>query len=244
MGRGAKPKDVPVTREELERALRHVNASIAALRDEVLTLGAQVVTLTRHLERRGVASEDEVLEELPAALDEVRRADAEPDSLRAVLGACSVNKYEEESPPVPCTDLLDICHGRCCRLSFALATQDLNECEVRWDYVRPYAILQRASDGYCVHNDPETGKCRVYEHRPQPCRAFDCRDDPRIWDDYEKRVLAPETAVYDHAEMVPAGTEAAQEARADRAEERKAALAYERLCLVGLRGTLETSDED
>jgi hypothetical protein len=32
----------------------------------------------------------------------------------------------------------------------------------------------------------------VYEHRPAICRTYDCRKDPRIWIDFEKRIPAPE----------------------------------------------------
>ncbi len=244
MAHGSKPKQAPVSREELERAIRHLNAQVASMRDEILTLGAQVVTLTRQLERRGAVSEEEVLDELPTTLAEVRLADADPDSLRAVLGPCDADKYQQESPPVPCEELLPICRARCCRLGFPLATQDLNECVARWDYVRPYAILHRKGDGRCVHNQPKSYRCGIYEHRPQPCRTFDCREDPRIWDDFENRVLAPESAIYDHADMAPADSEVARSARADRTRQRGSAWAYERLCLVGLRGVDDDPDTD
>lgn len=86
--------------------------------------------------------------------------------------------------------ILPICGGRCCTLHFALSTQDLDEGVIRWDYGRPYLIRQRASDGRCVHSDPERGHCTAYEHRPLPCRTYDCRDDPRIWADFDKKILA------------------------------------------------------
>jgi len=244
MAQGSKPKDAPVTREELERALRHSNALIADLRGELLTLGAQVVTLNRLLERRGSVTEEEVLDELPAMLEKVQNADADPDELRPVLGSCTVDKYKQPSPPTPCEELFPVCGARCCQLSFALSTQDLNEGAVRWDYLRPYAVLQRASDGLCVHNQPDTGRCGVYEQRPHPCRAFDCREDPRIWLDYEKRIIAPDSGIYDEAEMAPSDTVEAERARTSRAEARRTAAAYERLCLVGLRGTREDQESD
>jgi Fe-S-cluster containining protein len=42
-----------------------------------------------------------------------------------------------------------------------------------------------------VHFDRESGRCLVYENRPATCRVFDCRDDKRIWTDFEKRIPAP-----------------------------------------------------
>jgi hypothetical protein len=32
----------------------------------------------------------------------------------------------------------------------------------------------------------------IYLQRPVPCRAYDCRDDKRIWTDFEKKVVSPE----------------------------------------------------
>ena len=91
----------------------------------------------------------------------------------------------------PCGSLLR-CWAlpRCCRLSFALSTEELDEGVIRWDYGQPYLIRQRASDSYCVHNDPETHACTVHAQRPRVCRRYDCRTDARIWVDYEKRIVA------------------------------------------------------
>ena len=90
----------------------------------------------------------------------------------------------------PCEELIPICKGRCCQLRFALSTQDLDEGVVRWDYGRPYMIRQRASDRYCVHSDPATKFCTVREVRPGICRTYHCKDDTRIWKDYENRIPA------------------------------------------------------
>lgn len=31
----------------------------------------------------------------------------------------------------------------------------------------------------------------MYAARPAVCRSYDCRDDPRIWSDYARRIPAP-----------------------------------------------------
>jgi Fe-S-cluster containining protein len=100
-------------------------------------------------------------------------------------------KYETPSPPIPCPELIPLCGARCCTLSFALSTEDLDEGVIRWDYGQPYLIRQRATDGYCVHNDPDRHGCTVHAHRPRVCRGYDCRNDQRIWIDYEQRIPAP-----------------------------------------------------
>jgi Fe-S-cluster containining protein len=101
------------------------------------------------------------------------------------------SKYEATSPDVPCAELMPLCEARCCKLSFALSTEDLDEGVIRWDYGQPYLIRQRASDAYCVHNDPQSHGCTVHAQRPRVCRRYDCRKDARIWIDYEKRIVAP-----------------------------------------------------
>jgi Fe-S-cluster containining protein len=205
---GTAAPDAPVTRADFERALRGINANNMLVRDQVLQLAAQVVALTDELTRRldGREPEQPWTPAAPeAATLEETLARATPQVLRAVRGndARSASgasfdlggdKYEETSPDVPCEELLPICQARCCAMRFSLSTQDLDEGIIRWDYGKPYVIRQRASDGYCVHNDPTTRFCTVREARPRVCRSYDCRDDLRVWLDYEARIPAPLTA--------------------------------------------------
>ena len=62
---------------------------------------------------------------------------------------------------------------------------------MQWDLGRPY-WNRRDETGYCVHNDGETRRCRVREHRPGTCRLFDCRRDERIWQDFDAMVVNPD----------------------------------------------------
>jgi Fe-S-cluster containining protein len=105
--------------------------------------------------------------------------------------APAVDKYAlADLPQIDCAARISLCQGRCCRLSFPLSFQDLDERVVKWDYSRPYQIRRR-EDGYCTHSDEETRGCRVYENRPAICRTYDCRNDKRIWVDFDKRIPAP-----------------------------------------------------
>ncbi|MCX5746376.1 MAG: YkgJ family cysteine cluster protein, partial [Proteobacteria bacterium] len=97
---------------------------------------------------------------------------------------------------VPCMELMPICKARCCRLRFSLSSRDLDEGVIRWDYGKPYQIRQRASDGYCVHNDHATGGCTTHAHRPKVCRTYSCKDDKRIWLDFDNRIVAPFEAIF------------------------------------------------
>jgi hypothetical protein len=192
--------DEPVRREELERGLRLLNHLVNTMRDELLQVSAQVVALTRTLDERG-AIEESVLETLQDRVREARVADEIAAPLRVELSDHQRNKYTVAIPSVPCAELLPICQARCCTLPFRLSTQDLDGGQVRWDYGRPYWNLRRP-DGYCVHNDSDGHGCGVYQERPAPCRAFDCRGDDRIWLDFEKRIPAP----IDTAADIPDGS--------------------------------------
>lgn len=97
------------------------------------------------------------------------------------------DKYAVESPAIDCAARLPVCKARCCTLPFVLSVQDLDERSVRWDYARPYRVAARG-DGACVHLDG--GACSVYARRPGACRAYDCRNDRRIWLDFDKWIPA------------------------------------------------------
>lgn len=200
MAEGDKPKDAPVTREELETALRHANYLISQLRDELLQLAAQVVVLEEHLADRGHADGDALLGELPEMVENVLVSDEADDPIRVEYSETVADKYAIESPPIPCEELLPICEARCCKLNFMLSTQDLEETVARFDYGRPYWNLQNDA-GWCVHCQPGTHGCGIYENRPAPCRRFDCRGDARIWIDFDKRIIAPPSAMSDSDEM-------------------------------------------
>jgi len=102
------------------------------------------------------------------------------------------DKYTfSETVNIDCASRVHLCHAACCRMSFALSQQDVEEGVVKWDLGRPYLIAQD-SDGYCRHLDRESNSCTVREQRPLPCRGYDCRQDKRVWVDFEKRIINPQ----------------------------------------------------
>ncbi len=203
---GTAALDAPVSRADLERALRHLNLTALELRDGLMQLGARVVTLIDEVTRRvdgvepepappgtpavtsGLTVEQAVAARTGETLTQVRAADARTQW--RVLLDTGASKYETPSAPVPCAELLPLCQARCCTLDFALSPEDLDEGVVRWDYGQPYRIRQRQSDRYCVHCDPDTRHCTVHERRPRTCRIYDCSNDPRIWIDFARRIPA------------------------------------------------------
>lgn len=95
------------------------------------------------------------------------------------------------SVEIDCDSRVHLCKAACCRFWFPLSKQDVEEGVVHWDLHEPYIIAQN-TEGYCRHLNRANCHCRVYKHRPLPCRTFDCRKDPRIWLDFDTRVINPD----------------------------------------------------
>ncbi len=211
---GTAERDAPVSRADFERAIRSLNMSDLDLRDAILNVGARIVALTDEMTRRldGVEPqpappntpapaptatvEAAVGMAIDATLTQIHIDDARIRTRVSIdLGG---PKREAFTADVPCAELMPLCEARCCTLSFALSTEDLDEGVIRWDYGQPYLIRQRASDGYCVHNDPDDHGCTVHALRPRVCRSYDCRKDTRIWDDFAQRIPAKQVHMAYH----------------------------------------------
>jgi Fe-S-cluster containining protein len=93
-------------------------------------------------------------------------------------------------PKIDCASRLHLCRGACCALVFPLSAQDIEEGVMRWEYGQPY-MIRHGADDRCVHQDRETLGCTVYEHRPAICRTYDCRQDRRIWEDFDRGIVNP-----------------------------------------------------
>ena len=52
-------------------------------------------------------------------------------------------------------------------------------------------IIAQDGAGYCTHLERAACRCTAYAQRPLPCRVFDCRNDKRIWLDFENGVINP-----------------------------------------------------
>jgi hypothetical protein len=178
------PRDLP---RDVEHGLRFVHLMGMQTKLDVFDTSVRVLALLEEMIARGhvdLSSLDERRERIKK--QELERANAQA----AVQVAPAIDKYQMTNlPQIDCEARIPLCHGRCCTLTFPLSFQDLDEGVVRWDYSRPYAIKHRA-DGYCAHNTPSRG-CGVYQHRPAVCRSYDCRNDKRIWLDFDNRIPAP-----------------------------------------------------
>jgi Fe-S-cluster containining protein len=180
--------DDETLRRDLEGALRFDHLLGMQTKFDVQETSATVYALMEELVARGVLD----LRAFEARRERMRAREAERAREQAFVQiAPAVDKYAlADLPQIDCAARISLCQGRCCRLSFPLSFQDLDERVVKWDYSRPYQIRRR-EDGYCTHSDEETRGCRVYENRPAICRTYDCRNDKRIWVDFDKRIPAP-----------------------------------------------------
>jgi Fe-S-cluster containining protein len=178
------------TFQEVERGLRFAHVMMSVNQDQGNEAVAYVQALADVLVEKGILTHEELEEPLEHAREEIAQV-MMPRVRLADMG----DKYAEgQGVVIDCASLIPLCHGRCCTFKFFLTKQDLDEGAARWDYGNPYWIKQ-AQDGYCVHSDPQTRACAIHARRPHVCRQFDCRNDKRIWIDFEKRIPAPMQAV-------------------------------------------------
>lgn len=112
---------------------------------------------------------------------------------RSVRLRAYVDKHAIQSPDVDCQAIFPICGARCCAFKLFLSPDDVAEGKLEWDRDQPY-WLKKDLDGLCTHLERKTGGCTAYPYRPAFCREYDCRKDPRIWIDFERKILAPALA--------------------------------------------------
>jgi hypothetical protein len=184
--------DDPPSRRDVERGFMVTHNHATEQLEQLNRLSAHVYALTELLVQDGVVDPGE-LEDRRGATYEAMRA---RDPLRWLIARAhhlTHDKYDpERAVAIDCASRLPLCRAACCRLGFYLSNQDLEEGVVRWDLARPYHIKQGA-DGYCVHCSAEHS-CEVWAQRPEPCRAYDCRGDARIWLDFAARIPNPALA--------------------------------------------------
>ncbi len=97
----------------------------------------------------------------------------------------------KKSQQVNCHERLHICKSACCRLQFALSIEEIEAGNSKWDLGQPYLIRQN-SEGCCSHLDGETKRCEIYNDRPGVCRSYSCKEDNRIWKNFENMELNSE----------------------------------------------------
>jgi Fe-S-cluster containining protein len=184
---------LPTPETETAKALIYAHNAIGSNLAGTQQISASVYALTELLIAKGVIGLQE-LEERKESINKRMMAQMQEKWLGARMLADETNKYDARTEvAIDCEARIPLCKASCCKLSFYLSRQDLEEGVVRWEFGRPYHIAHNA-EGYCVHCDDATKKCSVRANRPLTCRTYDCRQDKRIWADFENRIPNPNLA--------------------------------------------------
>jgi hypothetical protein len=177
-------------RQEMAEGLLYTHSRLNANTSKTLETAAFVYALIELMCEQGLIREAD-LDERKRAAGRRLTAQLGERGLGVLLQDPEYDKYTFESEvTIDCPSRVHLCHAACCRLPFALSKQDVREGVIRWDLGQPYVIAQD-EDGYCSHFDRACSRCTVHQHRPVPCRAYDCRQDKRIWLDFERGIVNP-----------------------------------------------------
>ena len=178
-------------RKEIVAGLMYTHSRSNANTSRALETASFLYALIEVLTEKGVLT----IEELDARKDKIADR-VEKRFLSKGMGVAlqdpEQDKYAFDGEAhVDCENRVHLCKAACCRMLFPLSRQDIAERIIMWDLESPYLIAQ-TEDGYCRHLDRTGCRCKVREHRPIPCRAYDCRNDPRIWSDFANYVINPD----------------------------------------------------
>ena len=179
--------DLPQLERQVERGQLFLHDELSQSFARLQETEAFLHALIDLLLSKGIVQEQELQE----AIIQVRQEQAQRgERAEPHLAIQQEQQVESSAPPmlVDCAARMHVCHAICCKLDFALTISEIESGNIKWDLGRPYAI-RHEQDGYCTHNQRETGHCGIYAHRPAICREYSCANDPRIWSDFEKMEL-------------------------------------------------------
>ncbi|MEZ4399007.1 MAG: YkgJ family cysteine cluster protein [Kofleriaceae bacterium] len=176
--------DVDELLEDLRAELRRATADAEHARTTVAALAQVVDSLVQILHTRDVLADGhlELLARVRARVTALTKPGVRLDR--------TDDKYGVVPAEIDCAARMHLCHGRCCAYSIMLSAQDLAEGKLRWRVDEPY-YLPHGDHGSCAYQDRTSGACEAYAHRPAQCRSYDCRQDARIWIDFEAGIPAP-----------------------------------------------------
>ncbi len=188
-----RPSAVPSRdlRQEVVEGLLYTHARLKHATQTTLDASSFLYALVELLSEKGLIS----IDELDERKHEVAKRLTEKNNQAGVgvlLQDPEYDKYGyQDEADIDCASRIHLCKAACCRLPFALSKQDIREGIIQWDLGQPYVIAQ-GEDGYCTHLARESCLCNVREHRPVPCRGYDCRKNDKIWLDFERKTVNPE----------------------------------------------------
>jgi hypothetical protein len=189
-GSDPRPDPLDALRREVADGIAYLHTRVGATTARSLEAASFLYALVELLAERGAVS----IEELDARKASVARRLAKRYAEKDSGVALQDSQHDKYAPPVEpeidCAARVAQCKAACCKMVFPLAPQDIEERVVRWDLGKPF-VIAKGPDGYCQHLDRAGHCCSVHAHRPLPCRVYDCRQDRRIWLDFDNRVVNP-----------------------------------------------------
>lgn len=179
-------------RQEVTRGFLYANTRANHNTGKALQVASFCYALIELLSEKGIITVEELDKRKKAVADRLVKK-FKDEGMGAVYQDPECDKYSfDKEVEIDCASRVHLCKAACCRIfGFALSRQDIKEGVVRWDLGHPY-MVSKDQEGCCRHLDRATYRCSVQEHRPVPCRAFDCRNDKRIWLDFENKVINPD----------------------------------------------------
>lgn len=179
-------------RQEVTRGFLYAHTRANHNTGKALQVASFCYALIELLSEKGIITVEELDKRKKAVADRLVKK-FKDEGMGAVYQDPECDKYNfDKEVEIDCASRVHLCKAACCRIfGFALSRQDIKEGVVRWDLGHPY-MISKDGDGCCTHLDRATYRCTVREHRPIPCRAFDCRNDKRIWLDFENKVINPD----------------------------------------------------
>lgn len=156
---------------------------------KVYEASAHLYSLIELLVAKGIIGIEE-LDKRKKAVEKRLRDSFTEAGIGVKVQRADADKYDPQvETKIDCEKRIHICRGACCALTYPLALQDIQE-GIRWSLGNPF-LNARGDDSYCVHWDKKTSRCSIYKQRPLVCRQYDCRNDSRIWLDFEKMTINP-----------------------------------------------------
>lgn len=178
-------------RREMVEGLLYAHSRLNDTTKKMIDAASFVYGLIELLSEKGLISIDELDERKHEVAQRLMKKQSE-QGIGVLLQEPEFDKYTfDGESEIDCENRLHLCQAACCRLPFALSKQDIHEGIVHWDLGQPYLIAQE-HDGYCSHLERGSCTCQVREHRPVPCRAYDCSKDQAIWLDFANKIINPE----------------------------------------------------
>jgi hypothetical protein len=175
-------------RQEVVDGLLYTHARLSDNIKKTLEAASFLYGLIELLSEKGLISIEEIDERKAEVVQRLTKKNSQ-QGIGVLLQEPEYDKYTfEGEAKIDCENRIHLCKAACCRLPFALSKQDIHEGIIHWDLGQPYIIAQE-KDGYCTHLERGSCRCSVREHRPVPCRAYDCRKDKTIWLDFENKII-------------------------------------------------------